>query len=222
MTFSILPRTVYKTKSKISGPIEVKEQLGQHSLHVQGMIQSGGIVKKVWAKALKKVQSQKLKVKSCLILGLGGGTAVHLIKQRWPEAKIVGIEIDPKIVKVGKRFFDLNKFKDLKIITADAIQWVNKNTSDGGRGVDLLRGEGKRKSFDLIIVDLYLGSQFPPEAENKKFLNNLKKLLAKNGIAIFNRLKTDEAEGFKEKLEKHFPRVDLIKTSTNLFFLARS
>jgi len=210
MTFFLFPRTVYKTKSKISGEIVVKEQLGDYTLHVQGLIQSGGIIKGIWKKPLRFAQG-KLSVSNCLILGLGGGTVVQLIKNRWPEAKIIGVEIDPEIIKIGRKFFGLGEIKNLEIIKANAFKWVDGHFND-------LNHQSK---FDLIIIDLYLGKEFPKEVESEEFLKNLKKLLAKKGLVIFNWLKGKSEKQFEEKVKKIFPAIERIETPTNLFFVLK-
>ena len=217
MSFSIFPRVVYKTKSKISGPIEVKEQLGKYTLHVQDLIQSGGIIRGIWKKALRQVSTPsstrgaqgKLSVSNCLVLGLGGGTVIQLIKAHWPEAKIVGVEIDSEIIKVGREFFGLDRIDNLKIINTDAIKWVNNYQGN---------------KFDLILVDLYVSGNFPEKVASDEFLKKLKKLLSKDGKVIFNRLisPSEDLTGFEEKLKKHFPFLKTIETHTNLLFLARS
>lgn len=206
MSFSILPRLVYKTHSKISGEIKIEELLGVYTLHVQGLIQSGGIVKGIWKKPIKNVQMLKYSnAQRCLVLGLGGGTVVQLIKVYFPKAKIVGVEIDPEIIKIAKKYFGLGKVSDLEIVNADAFDYVKK-----ARGV-----------FDLIIVDLYLGNKFPHQAEQSKFLVQIKKLLEPQGVVVINRLKSkkNNLEFFENKLKNNFSRVNLVKSATNLFFL---
>jgi len=212
MSFSIFPRTVYKTTSKISGEIEVKEQLGQYTLHVQGMLQSGGVARGTWKKAFKKFTIYNLQFTNILVLGLGGGTVVGLIKSRWPKAKIIGIEIDPEIVKIGKNYFGLDEINNLKIINADAIDWVETCFNDLNHC---------NKKVDLIIVDLYLGDKFPKKAESEEFLRNLKKLLAKNGMVVFNRLRIPQMDltRFEKRLRKHFSIIQTVKAQTNFFFL---
>ena len=77
----------------------------------------------------------------------------------------------------------------------------------------------------MIIVDLYLGNQFPEQAETGKFLKKIKQLLVPNGLIVFNRLRLKDNANLKffgQKLTKCFPRVDLVETATNLFFLAES
>lgn len=213
MSFSIFPRTVYQTKSKISGEIVIKEQLGKYTLHVQDLIQSGGIIRGIWKKALDRFKIYDLRFKNVLILGLGGGTVVQLIEACYPKAKITGVEIDPEIIKVSKKFFGLSKIKKLKIVNADAIKWV--------ADYDI---SYHRSRFDLVLVDLYIGGRLPPKVESDEFLKNLKKLLSKNGLVIFNRLisPSEDLAGFEEKLRKHFSFLKTIETHTNLLFFARS
>lgn len=215
MSFSIFPRTVYKTTSKISGEIEVKEQLGKYTLHVQGLIQSGGLVKNIWIKPLKKILNSKFLIRNSLILGLGGGTVVQLIKKHFPEAKIVAIEIDPEVIKIGREYFGLGKTENLKIINTNAFTWLHPQYNNGVYYTE---------SFDLIIIDLYLGNKFPRKAENGEFLKGVKKLLAKNGMVIINRLRSEGKDliSFEKKLRKHFSTVESVEVKTNLFLLLRN
>jgi len=208
MIFSLLPRTILETKSPISGNIKVVEQLGKYRLHVGEMLQSGGILEGVWKKALSSV---KHPTSNILILGLGGGTVARLAAVKWSGAKITGVEIDPIIIKLGKKFFGLNEIPGLGIVTADADEWVKQAMKE-------------RTRFDLIIVDVYLKDEIPQECKTPAFLNRIKRLLSKDGVVIFNQLlvkkRREETEKAIENLKKLFPQTRLIKTSTNLLVLA--
>jgi spermidine synthase len=204
MSFSFWPKTIFQTQSKISGEIKVKEQLDQYTLQVQNLTQSGGIIKSIWQKPLKKVKNAE----RVLLLGLGGGTVVHLIKERFPEVKITALEIDSEIIKIGKKYFGLEKVKNLKIINTEAIKWVF--------GYDISK---YRSKFDLILVDLYLGEKFPKKAMNDQFLKNLKKILAPQGTVILNWLKNKEAKEIKQKFTSFFPEGEYLDLKTNLFLI---
>jgi len=209
MSFSLFPRTVLKVNSPISGLIEVKEQLGSYSLYVQGLIQSGGMVKSLWWKAIKKVRPMLTINRQSLILGLGGGNAAHLINKFWPKAKIVGIEIDPEIIKIGKKYFCLDQISNLKIVKADALSWLKSSS----------------KRYSLILVDLYLGGQVSQKSETKEFIKKIQLKLKPQGVAIFNRLyygqKKKETEVFIEKLGKFFPQLSFVRTASNLLIICR-
>ena len=207
----ILERVV----SSINGEILVTENLlGRKEMKVGGVSQSGGLVEKLWNKGLKEVQRRKgTKVKRVLVLGLGGGTVTRLIFKKFPDCSMIGIEIDPKVIELGRKYFGLGEIPNLKIDIGDAI--------------DLIRNSSlwlHHPNFDLTIVDLYLGQEFPQEAERDEFLKGLKKVMAKDGLIIFNRLyfgrHKKETAQFKEKLTQFFPYLVNREIDYNLLVLA--
>lgn len=211
MAFSFFPRTVYKTKSKISGEIEVKEQLGKYTLHVQGLIQSGGLIEGIWKKPISAISHKPLTISNVLVLGLGGGTVVQLIESHWPGAKIVGVEIDPEIIKIGEKFFGLGEIENLKIVNTDAFKWTTGHYNN--------TYYHSRNFYDLIVVDLYIGSEFSEKGMDNKFLQNLKKLLSREGVIIFNWLKNKDNKEMRKKLTAIFPQVEALDLRTNLFLI---
>lgn len=200
------PQLIEEQTSRFNGVIKVYKLFGNVSLSVDNLTQSGGLVKNIWHQALKiAANSYKLKAKSCLILGLGGGTAAKLISQSWPEAKILGVEIDPAILQLGKKYFAVDQIKHLKIITDDAFTISYKL---------------KAKSYQLILIDLYHGKSFPHQATTLKFAQNLKRLLHPQGILIINRLNYAHNE---ESINHHlsvlkqiFPQVTSHKILSNI------
>lgn len=210
LDFLIL-RTVEEVKSSLSGSIKVVSFLNKPRIIVKNMIQSGGMVKSIWKKGLKKLVSYNKNPKTVLILGLGGGTAANLINQTFPQAKIIGIELDPIMIKLAKKYFNLDEIKNLKIINGEATKEIKSSKL-------------KTKSFDLILVDLYIGDKVPFEAESPEFLKNLEKLISPRGMLIFNRLfyqkHKKKTEDFINKLEKVFSRIELTRAFSNLLVFA--
>ena len=109
------------TKSSFNKDIKVVSTFGVGTyIQAGGITQSGGVVKTIWKTALKNIGKEK--VKSCLILGLGGGTVAGLVRKKYPLAKITGVEIDPVMVALGKKYLGLERHGvDIKI--ADAIDY---------------------------------------------------------------------------------------------------
>ena len=196
--------------SQFNGPIQVVEFFKQRKIIAGGLIQSGGILTNIWNKGLKKIKSKKLKIQNVLILGLGGGTAARLIVEKWPKVKITGIEIDPVMIKLGRKYFGLDKISQLKIIQAEASEWLLKC---------------QLKKFDLILVDLYQGEKICSKIEEKFFLDNLRKKLADKGIVIFNCLfyaqHQQAAKNFIKKLEEFFNKIELVRIWSNLLILGQ-
>jgi len=216
---------IEKVNSPINGEITVVEDLfGKREMRIGKVTQSGGLVEKLWGKILNfkfLIFNQFLNSNfKCLILGLGCGTVAKLISNKFPKTKMVGVEIDPEVVKIGKKYFDLGKIDNLEIIVGDAFKpekWEVRN----GKLDKEVRGE----NYDLILVDLYLGQEFPKEAESDDFLSGLKKVLNKNGLVIFNRLYYNyehqrEAEEFLKKLKNVFPNIQTRKILTNMLIFA--
>lgn len=201
-----------EANSPFNGKIQVNSFLGKPRIMVNNILQSGGLIESIWKKGIKRVKNQGLRIKNVLILGLGGGTGAELVSKNFPKAEITGIEIDPIMIKLGKKHFGLSKIKNLKIINIDAIEFINHQS--------LIINH-----LDLILVDLYLANKFPKKAESVKFLKKLKKLISKDGMVVFNRLfeKKDkkQVEEFIKKLDKYFSRVGLIRAWSNLLVVCR-
>lgn len=195
-------RILEERKSKYNGNIKVVRGLGFGTyIQVNNLTQSGGVVESIWKETLKKIINSKLQIINCLILGLGGGTVAKLIRKHYPTAKITGVEIDPVMVELGIRYLGLGDSKT-KIIIGDAFIYP----------LSAIR-------YDLIIVDLYVGDEFPQKFEEEKFLRRL----TKNNLVVFNRLyfagKRKDAVKFGNKLEKIFNKVEWFYPQANLMFL---
>lgn len=190
--------------SKYNGEITVVRDLtwGTH-IKAGGLTQSGGILTKIWQETLKAVLKRKPIIKNCLILGLGGGSVAKLVSDYWVDCQIVGVDIDPKIVELGKKYFGMDKIK-LRVEIGDAYEYVAEDN----------------EKYDLILIDLYCGQTFPKEFEDEYFLKKVKNLLNHDGIAIFNRLyggnKRQASMKFATKLEKVFRKVEYIYPQANI------
>jgi spermidine synthase len=194
--------------SKYNGTIKViRDFIWGNRIVVKNLTQSGGILFEVWQATLRKLKNKN--IQTCLILGLGGGSAAKIVNKNWPNAKITGIDIDEKMVQLGKKYLGLNKF-EIDICIIDAMKFVQK----------------ENRIYDLILVDLYCGDRFPEKFEDEKFLKNIQKLLSKNGLVVFNRLwgKENKVSSLKfgKKLEKVFGKVETFMPRANVMFLCGS
>lgn len=209
----LLPKTIARIKSSLNGEIKIIEQFGKKELQVGGLQQSGSLVEKIWDKGIKTIKSYlsaqggKLQVANILILGFGAGSAVKVINSYFPKAKITGVEIDPQIIRIAKKYFDLSKQKNLTIKTADAFKFIKK----------------EKEKHDLILIDLYLGYEIPKKSESKEFIKDLKKILKKGGVVIFNRLRGKDREkeliNFQKTLNKEFKTIKTVNPLINRLFI---
>lgn len=204
-----LPQTLVKISSPINGEISVTEQFGRRKILIANLTQSGPMVEKIWEPIIKKIAKDENKISKVLILGLGGGSLVKLLNKYFSKIKITGLEVDPLMIGLGKKYFNLENFSNLKIINESAEVFINKT----------------KLKFDLIVVDLYLGDKVPKNCESDIFLENLKKCLTNKGLIVFNRLYYKnhifEAKKFLDKLQKIFHYLSCRKYLTNFFILVK-
>jgi spermidine synthase len=171
--------------------------LGLNVITVDKTVVSGQVMEHIWEKALAQIKNELTKngkpfPNSALILGLGAGNNVRQLKKYWPKIITTGIEIDPVLLSIGNKYFDLNK-NAVEIILTDVTQFKT------------------HKKFDLILVDLFVGSLVPRKFEEPSFLNKIEKWLSPEGSVIFNRIVSSNHKGqtltFKKTLIKRFPKV---------------
>lgn len=182
-------------KSKYNGEIKVVKSLGYGTyFQVNGLTQSGGIVETIWNETIKHLYHSLPTIHNSLILGLGGGSVVKVLRKYYPKAHITGVDIDPVIVDLGKKYLDLDKYNvDIKIMDAKKFPL---------------------KKYDLVIVDGFVG-------DNYIHLERLH--LTRSTIVVFNKLfykdKKDEALKFGKKLKKIFDKVEYFYPPANLMFV---
>ena len=180
-------------RSKYNGDVKVLKTWGMGTyIQCNGLTQSGGIVEQIWKSTLKKIKSNDFN--KILILGLGGGTLAKLLRKKYPNAKITGVEIDPIMIELGKKYLRLDDFNvDIKIQDADSF---------------------KLKGYDLVIIDTYLGD---------KYVDLFNKDLLESKVVVFNRLfygnKKKEALKFGKKLERLFKKVQVYYPTANLMYI---
>ena len=113
---SLNPQVIESHDSKFNGTITVQKFLGKYSIIAGDLTQSGGLVEQIWKKGVKCCQKrvfQNRPPKNILILGLGGGSMVKHIFHTWPNSQITALEIDSVMIKLGNKYYQLEKFKNV-------------------------------------------------------------------------------------------------------------
>jgi len=199
-------KVLEKRISKYNSEIKVMKNLGS-GIYIQanGLTQSGGIVESIWNSTIKELRKFRTpELQTVLILGLGAGTVAKLIRKTWPNSKITGVEIDPIMVDLGRKYLDLDKYK------------VNVKIQDAAKPLN--------KKFDLVIVDLYLGGNLPKKFTSIQFSRLVYGYVNEGGVAIFNRLliKKNKSEvlKFEGKLGKIYKKVDVFYPPANIMFIS--
>jgi len=129
--------------------------------------------------------------RSVLLLGLGGGSAARVVRAVAPRARIVGVEIDPGVVRAARRWFDLDAL-GVEVVTDDAARYLART----------------RRRFDAVLEDVFMGDRrrlrkppgFPLPA-----LDHVRRVLRPGGVAVCNTL--DESAEVRAALAERFARL---------------
>lgn len=232
-------RVLETTESPYNGKIEVIQMVAFGTIvKIGGLTQSGGILYDIWNKSIKRAFKYNKDAKNVLVLGLGSGTIVEVIKKYYPNADITGVDIDPIMIDLGKKYLKLGNHPDVKIVIGDAYDFTVKQASQEGKKAirhsrdrvlpkPLVKEEGgnPKIAYDLILIDLYRGDEFPEKFEKDEFMCAVQNLLSEEGIAIFNRLyygeKRKVAAKFGSRLEKIYSKVDWVFPEANVMIVCQ-
>lgn len=202
--------TLEEVESPVNGKITVVKSLGYGTyFQVGNLTQSGGVMYDIWKETLKKIKQITNDPQKILILGLGGGSCATISRKQWPYALITGVDFDKTIVDLGNKYLNLGK-ANAEIVVDDANEFLINNVK-------------VRKDFSLILIDLYVGQEFPIAFETDEFLSNIAKSLSEGGTAVFNRLYSGEKRpgslAFGKKLEGYFSKVENFYPQANVMFI---
>ncbi len=119
-----------------------------------------------------------LTIRRVLVLGVGGGAVIHQLRHFARVPDIVGIELNPVHISVGRRFFRL-RGKGISLVEADAVKWLKD-----------YRGE----PFDMIIDDLFSeqeGEPVPVVDASREWFATMLRHLNDEGMIVRNFISRD-------------------------------
>jgi spermidine synthase len=112
-----------------------------------------------------------------LIVGLGGGGMVHFLRHIDPKIQIDAVEIDPEVVRLADRFFNVRTEGSVKVATADGLKFIAES----------------KTPYDVIYMDAFLkpsadtdGTGAPLALRTKQFYEQLQTKLKPGGVVVFN------------------------------------
>ena len=158
-------------KSDHNGNLELTIINGKKLLNTANANYSYGSLQRVLKFSLQQLELSK--THEILLLGLGGGCVVKTLREDFSyRGKITAVDVDPIIISVAKKEFNVLSDEFTKIICSDAFNFV--------KDCDW--------KFDLIIVDLFVDNKVPDEFLTQEFWRYILEHLSVRGKIIFNTL----------------------------------
>ena len=189
---------MFEVESAMSGRIRVIEDDVERRLVVGGDTLSvypldgnwSRVRKEYWWHALAAVELPSRP--SVLLVGLGGGTQVHLLRHLARPRRITAIERDPAILRVARDWFGLGKIGGLEFLCAEAEVAV--------------QGLATNRRFDFIMED----AAYAEEPERALPLAQaLAGRVSPAGALVLNRHRRSDAGALTEAMRARFEKVHI-------------
>ncbi len=150
--------------------LRLNEGQGVHSMYHPSVLYYGGPWEMVLAAPLFcKTTFHINNIQSMAIIGLAAGTTARQATSVYPNIVIDGIEIDPKIVEVGKEYFGMD-LPNLNILIQDG-RWALDQSE---------------KTYQIISVDAYRPPYIPAQLTTREFFQIVYNHLTDDGVMIIN------------------------------------
>ena len=149
--------------------LRLNEGQGVHSIYNPNTLQYNGPWDQFLVSPYFYANRRPSDIKRVAIVGLAAGTTARQMTAVYGNIPIDGFEIDPKIVEVGQKYFDMN-MPNLNIVIGD------------GR----LNLEQSPYKYDIIAVDAYRPPYIPPQMTTQEFFQIASSHLTDNGVLTLN------------------------------------
>jgi spermidine synthase len=146
--------------------LHLNEGIAVHSVWRPDSVLTGG----VWDAFLAVPPLLGRPLERVAILGNAAGTTARALGVYYPDAEIDGVEIDPAVSRVGRRYFGLEDNPRLTVHDVDARPF--------------LRSTDRR--YDLIVVDAYHQPYVPFYLATQEFFRLVAEHLTPGGIVALN------------------------------------
>lgn len=105
-----------------------------------------------------------------LIIGTAGASSARILNYFFPNLKLTGVEIDPMMVEVSKKFFGADKIP-MEVNVEDGRVFIERNGN----------------IYDFVMVDVYKDEMYIPfHLSTKEFFETVNARLSENGIMMMN------------------------------------
>ena len=171
LTSFLFAHNIEERKSEVSGKVEVVYSKGKYVLDSVHANYSFGGLHAVFQKAFCQFKIKDRKINNALILGFGSGSIASILQHEYQkDVEIAGVEKDKEVLELAKKYFSLDKYRNLTLHCEDAFDFVLSC----------------RDQFDLIVMDVFIDLDVPEKFSEEKFISLLENLLSGEGILFYN------------------------------------
>lgn len=149
--------------------LRLNEGQGVHSIYNPNTLQYNGPWDQFLVSPYFYANRKPSDVKRVAIVGLAAGTTARQMTAVYGNIPIDGFELDPKIVEVGREYFDMT------------MPNLNVHIGDGRLGL-----EQSPYKYDIIAVDAYRPPYIPAHMTTQEFFEIVASHLTEDGVLTIN------------------------------------
>jgi spermidine synthase len=188
--------------------IRVAEDSGTRYMDFDNLRQSAMLLTDPWDLRLRYTRFLSLALafqpdpRRALILGLGGGSFPKRLHRDFPQVTVDAVDIDPEILAIAKRYFQVPEDPRLRLHTRDGRQFVQQTDA----------------RYDLVFLDAYNSDTIPFHLTTREFYREVRARLTPGAVVVSNiigHLRGPESAFFRatyRTLSEVFPVVHVIPT----------
>lgn len=140
--------------------------------------------------AFLQMNIKERKVEDVLILGLGLGSIPFMLENKYQvRAKYTVVELDEEIIYLAGKYSLSDLKSPIDYICTDAEAFVQVN----------------HEQYDLVCMDIFADDVIPVQFETEGYLKILRNTLKPNGVLLFNRLASIQAD--IQKTETYYKNI---------------
>ncbi len=109
---------------------------------------------------------------SILVLGLGGGAVPMMLYHLCPQVHIDVVELDPEVPVLAEKYFHFSTGNRVRLHVDDAALYIQR----------------KKKKYDMIFMDAYLGHHQTLPVTTHAFYTEVRERLTDRGVLVANLL----------------------------------
>ena len=150
--------------------LRLNEGQGVHSIyHPDRLLYGGTWMQVLSAPFFNPAPYSPQQVDRLAIIGLAAGTSARQAAAAFPDVTIDGFEIDPAIIEVGRKYFDMNQPE------------LNAVAQDGRWGLVT-----RQAQYELISIDAYRPPYIPWHFTTQEFFQLTHQRLSSDGVLVLN------------------------------------
>ncbi len=197
--------------SDVNPDLQLGLKKGRYCLSTPNAIYSFADLYDNFSRAFEQVNIRERAIRQVLVLGFGLGSIPYMLEKVFGKnCQYTGVEVDELVACWAAEYVLDELSSPIQMNLADAAVFV----------------EMCRQKFDLITMDIFIDNEIPDVFQEIDFLENLKALLNKNGLLMYNRLflrETDQERTksfFENEFKTVFPDSRYLTTGGNRMLLS--